>query len=83
MSFQGNLGILLGLLVFCLLGLFLYGIAPLGLLVRSPLGGCQCLGMLLPWLLLLLRFLVLWVLRFLVQGFTVLVVLAWFGKEFD
>ena len=71
----------LGLLVHCLLGLFLYGIAPLGLLAGSPLGGCQCLGMLLPWLLLVLRFLVLWVLRFLVGRFTVLVVLALLGRK--
>ena len=40
-------------------------------------------GMLLPWLLLVLRFLVLLVLRFLVKGFTVLVTLVLLGREFD
>ena len=60
-------------------GLFLYGIAEIGLLVGSPLGGCQCLGMLQLWLLLMMRFLVVWVLRFLVVGFSVLVVTTrWF-----
>ena len=66
MSFLDSFVILLGLLVHCLLGLFLCDTALLGLLVGSPLGGYRCLVMWLAWLLLILRFLVLLGMRFLV-----------------
>ena len=68
------------LLVHCLLGRFPLGTALLGLPVRSPLGVCLCLIMLLAWSLLILGSLMMVRLRLLVRGFAGSVVLDQHGK---
>ena len=74
---------LLGLPMRCLLENFPFCTALLGLLVRSLLGGCQFLDMLLAWLLLVFGLLMVVRQRLLVRRFTGLVVLDQVGKEFD
>ena len=83
MSIWVSFDILLGLGELCLLALFPFGIAPLGLLPGPSLGGCQFLVVLLIWLLLVLVLCGRSLLMVFVRRFTGLVVLVRDGKDFD